>query len=179
MKLPFELQTGEQVLLFTRRHWISFIPKIVAIAVVGFGTPMLLTGLVRSTIGLGSTTWKVAFAVDGLWLAYWAVRGYFLWFRYQNDIWVVTNQRVIDSVKRNWVNHTMASADLVDIQDIAVQRSGLLPTAFNYGDVRCQTAGELENFVLAGIPAPAKVLELVDASRDAARRELLRIPGRP
>lgn len=179
MKLPFELQAGEQVLLFTRRHWMSFVPKIVGIVLAGAAAPIAFTWLLRATVGLGATTWKVAFAVDALWLAFWAVRGYFFWFRYQNDIWVVTNQRVVDSVKRNWINHTMASADLVDIQDMAVHRNGLLATTFNYGDVRCQTAGEMENFILAGIPQPAKVLELVDASRDSARKELLRIPGRP
>jgi hypothetical protein len=55
-------------------------------------------------------------------------------------------------------------------------KEGLFATAFNYGDVRCQTAGEVPNFILAGIPNPTSVLAVVDAARDAARRELSR-PG--
>jgi hypothetical protein len=43
---------------------------------------------------------------------------------------------------------------------------------FNFGDVRCQTAGEVPNFVLDGIPDPSGVMAIVDASRDAARKSL-------
>ena len=71
----------------------------------------------------------------------------------------------------------MASADLVDVEDMSVFREGLLPTIFNFGDVRCQTAGQVANFVLAGIPKPAEVLGLVDAARDTARRDLRRTTG--
>ena len=53
-----------------------------------------------------------------LWALYWGVRAYFHWYRYQNDIWAVTNQRLVDSIKRNWFHHQMASADLVDVEDI-------------------------------------------------------------
>ena len=64
----------------------------------------------------------------------------------------------------------------MDIEDINVVKEELFGTAFNYGDVRCQTAGEVPNFVLAGIPNPTSVLAQVDAARDAARRQLSR-PG--
>ena len=51
-------------------------------------------------------------------------------------------------------------------------REGLLQTAFNFGNVRCQTAGEVPNFILAGIPEPTKALAIIDSHRDAARREI-------
>ena len=114
---------------------------------------------------------KVALAIAAVWVIYWGIRGYFTWYRYQNDVWVITNQRIIDSTKFNWIKQRMASADLVDVEDINVVREGLLPTMFNYGDLRVQTAGEVANFVLAGIPGPSKVLAVVDSSRDAARRQ--------
>jgi hypothetical protein len=43
-------------------------------------------------------------------------------------------------------------------------------TLFNFGHVRCQTAGTLENFVISGVPNPQRVLQVVDTARDAARR---------
>jgi hypothetical protein len=102
------------------------------------------------------------------------VRAYFIWYRYQNDIWVITNQRVVDSTRFHWFKRRLASADLVDVEDMNVVREGVLPTLFNFGDVRCQTAGEVPNFVVAGIPEPDKVLTAVDAARDVARRALSR-----
>jgi hypothetical protein len=87
-------------------------------------------------------------------------------------MWVVTNQRIVDSSKSHWFDHKMASADLVGIEDITVNRSGIFPTVFGYGDLAVQTAGTQKNFVVSGIANPAKVMALVDERRDAARREL-------
>ena len=103
------------------------------------------------------------------WLAYWAVRLYFFKYRYDNDIWVVTNQRIIDSVKNHWFHLQMSTADLVDIEDMSVIRSGLLNTVFDFGDIECQTAGAVRKFALRGIPRPREVQAMVDRLRDQAR----------
>ncbi|MEO6043815.1 MAG: PH domain-containing protein [Tepidiformaceae bacterium] len=170
-KLPFELQGDERVVLFCRRHWLYFYTKLASVVLSLLLPTIVLIGLVHFTAGLGGTVGKVALIIAAAWVVFWAIRGYFTWYRYQNDVWVVTNQRIIDSTKYNWIKQRMASADLVDVEDINVVREGLFATMFNYGDLRVQTAGEVANFVLAGIPAPSKVLAVVDSSRDAARRQ--------
>lgn len=172
MKLPFELQTSETILLFCRRHWLYFWSKIAIAALAGLIPIAAVTIIVAKLSGLDGLAGKAVLAFDVLWGAYWLIRGYFTWYRYNRDIWVVTDQRLLDSMKRHWFHHRMASADLVDVEDMAVVREGLLQTVFNFGDVRCQTAGEQANFILAGIPGPAKVLGVVDAARDAARKHL-------
>ncbi len=172
MNLPFGLQDGESVLLFCRRHWVYLAWKLGLAIAWGLLPILALTIAVAWAAGLGGTLGKIVLLADLVWAVYWAIRSYFTWYRYNHDIWVVTNQRIVDSLKRHWFHHRMASADLVDIEDIAVVREGLLQTAFNFGDLRCQTAGEVPNFILAGIPGPSKVLGVVDAARDAARRAL-------
>lgn len=174
-KLPFDLQTGESVLVFARRHWIFIWPRVAFFLLVAAIPIALLWGLVTWLSDGGGIMTLATTAVSVVWLAFWAVRMYFLWYRYQNDIWVVTNQRVVDSSKRHWLHHQMSSADLIDVEDMRIIREGLLPTMLNFGDVQCQTAGVQQNFVLSRIPNPARVLTIVDAARDSARREL----GRP
>lgn len=169
MKYPFELQESESVIRLCRRHWMYLYPRIALQIFVGVLPVAILTTLAGVGPGLRSGAGLGVLVLDVLWAAYWAVRIYFTIYRYNNDIWVITNQRIVDSLRRHWFHHRMASADLVDVEDIAVQREGFLPTVFNYGDLRCQTAGALPNFVLAGIPGPAEVLGIVDAARDAAR----------
>ena len=171
MKLPFELQSQESVLLLARRHWMYLYPKLLLQALVGLLPIVLLTTIASVGPGLSGTTGVIVLILDLLWAGYWVVRIYFTWFRYNNDIWVVTNQRIVDSLRRHWFHHRMASADLIDVEDIAVQREGPLPTMFNFGDLRCQTAGTEPNFILAGIPNPANVLSQLDAARDAARQQ--------
>ena len=172
LKLPFELQSDETVLLFARRHWLYFYARLAAMLLA------LLVGLVGGillvlkTFGFDGIPGTGAAVAIVLWSGFWAVRSYFHWYRYNNDLWAVTDQRLVDSLKKHWFHHQMASADLVDVEDIRVVKEGLLQTVFKFGDVRCQTAGEVANFVLDGIPDPAKVLSVVDAARDAARRSL-------
>jgi hypothetical protein len=170
--LPFALQKDEALLLVVRRHWLYFTLRMVGVGAAGVLGVVLAIVVVAKTFGFDGLAGQVAMAVIALWAVYWTVRGYFTWYRYQNDLWVVTNQRIFDSLRRHWFHHRMSSADLVDVEDINVVRHGVLHTIFNFGDVRCQTAGEVPNFILAGIPKPAEVLATIDAARDAARRSL-------
>jgi hypothetical protein len=170
--LPVELQPNENLLLLARRHWLNLYPRLLLIALIGIVPIVLLIWIVDATAGMEGTTQTVVLIVCALWALFWLVRGYFTWYRYNNDIWLITDQRLIDSLKKHWFHHQMASTDLVDVEDVAVQRSGILQTTFNYGDLRCQTAGAQANFILAGIPDPNHVLQVLDAARDASRREL-------
>ncbi len=172
MKLPFELQSDEQVLVRLRRHPVHLIWHLAGLVLAGvlpIAAVLVAAGL---TFGLGRTAGLIVIGLAVVWGVYWAIRGYFTWYRYENDIWVVTDQRLIDSLKNHWFHHRMASADLVDVEDIAVVREGFLQTIFKFGDLRCQTAGEQPNFVLAGIPDPVGVLGTIDRARDEARHAL-------
>lgn len=179
MKLPFELQRGEIVLLTTHRHPMFIYPKLVGMALLAIIPIALFTWLFGWAFGLDGKKGLIVALIDVAWAIFWLVRGYFTWYRYEHDIWVVTNQRIIDSIKNNWFHHHMASADLINVQDMSVERSGVLGTSFNFGNVTCETAGETPRFTLHGIPAPSRILELIDSSRDEARRELARSSWKP
>lgn len=171
MKLPVELQPGEAVVLRVHRHPIYMIMKLTGAALAGIFPVALLLWLGFAVAGASGVAAQLLGAGCALWVGYWLVRAYFIWYRHQHDEWVITNQRLIDSFKRHWFDHQISSADLVNVQDITVERSGLLPTMFNFGDVRCQTAGERSAFVLAAVPQPSAVLAIVDRTRDTARLE--------
>lgn len=172
IKPPVTLQDRETVILATRRHWLFLWPRTLGMLLAGLVPAAALVAGVAVVTGLGGMAGLVAGVVAAAWLLFWLARAYFNWYRYHNDIWVVTNQRLIDSLKRHWFHHDLASTDLVDVEDISVERRGIFATALNFGDVRCQTAGVQANFILAGVPRPTEVLSTIDASRDAARREL-------
>ena len=63
------------------------------------------------------------------------------------------------------------TADLINLQDISVEKSGVIPSMLNFGDVVCQTAGGASNFRIAGVPDPTNVQLLIDKERDRARRQ--------
>ena len=173
MKLPFALQPGEEVLAYCHRHWVYMWPNVIAVILIAIVPPALAITLAE-TQGVEGAGRIVVYALAAAWAVFWGVRAYFTWYRFQHDVWIITNERLIDSFKKNWFHHALASAELIDIEDVSVSREGPLQTMFNYGSLRCQTAGAATNFNLAGIPDPAGILATLDSARDAARRAALR-----
>jgi len=170
MKLPFQLQATEQVSMVLRRHWIHLYPRLTLMVVVALVPPLALWFAADAIGDPEGATRLVILGLSAVWAAYWLVMTYLLWYRYQHDVWIVTDQRLVDSFKRHWFHHRMSSVDLVDIEDVSILREGVLRTAFNYGDLQVQTAAQQANFVLSAIPRPTEVLTAVDAARDHARR---------
>jgi hypothetical protein len=167
--LHFPLQDNEQVLKICRKHWFFLWPRVAAYAVAAL-VPIIAAAVAMSrTAGLGGTAGKAFWIAALVYFLYWAVRMFLTWYRYNNDIWVVTNQRIIDSTKTNPFSLKMSTADLVNVQDMTVERDGVFRTMFNFGDIVCQTAAELQEFRMAGIPHPQEIQLLVDKERDRER----------
>jgi hypothetical protein len=170
VKLPVQLQPAESVVLTVRRHWwFLIVPLAVALVLVVVPVAILLsivgttdwsTSADRTLLGLAA-----AIVVAGI------VRAYFIWYAWVHDVWIVTNQRLVDGQKRHWFSEEVSTADLQHVQDVALDRHGFLPTVLKFGDLRVQTAAEVADFILRGIPKPQEVLAVLDRTRDAARRE--------
>ena len=168
-RLPFPLQDGEIVLNLCRRHWLYLWPRTTFMALLALAPVIVVAVLLSKADALDGTIGKVFWIAAAVYLLYWIVRILLSWYRYHNDIWVVTNQRIIDSTKTTPFNLKISTADLVNIQDMSVERDGIVRTVFDYGDIVCQTAAEVQEFRLAGIPHPREVQALVDRERDRER----------
>jgi hypothetical protein len=168
-KLPFPLQSGEQVVQLCRRHWWFLWPRTIlwiAFAVV----PLAVAAWLLEWAGILDDAKFVFGPVAAIWLLFWGVRLLLNWYQYTRDIWVITNQRIVDSTQPTPFRHTLATADLINLQDISVEKSGVIPSMLNFGDVVCQTAGGASNFRIAGVPDPTNVQLLIDKERDRERR---------
>ena len=167
--LHFPLQDEERVLMICHRHWLFLWPRIAVMGIVAL-VPVIGIGIGLAVAdSYGGRTAQIYWIASLFYLGYWAVRMFLNWYRYNNDIWVITNQRIIDSTKTNPFSLKMSTADLVNIQDMTVERSGVLRTLFNFGDVICQTAADVQEFSIRGVPRPQEVQLLVDRERDRER----------
>ena len=171
MTLPVQIQSDEQVIAVLRRHPVYITLQIIGIIVLAmlfisaFIWMQSLVDALRSIMDiLIILTAVVALGAVGL-----------IYYRYRHDLWLVTNQRLVDSTKTSPFSHVVASADLLNVQDISVSKRGIFPTIFNFGDVSCQTAGSTLVFTIRGVPNPNGVLELIDETRDRARERALKL----
>lgn len=167
--LHFPLQENERVLKICRRHWFYLWPRTVFYVLAAL-VPIIAVGVaIAKWFDYSGMTAKVFWIAALVYLLYWLVRIFLNWYRYSNDIWVITNQRIVDSTKTTPITLKISTADLINVQDMTVERDGLFRTMFNYGDVICQTAAEQQEFRMTGIPRPQEVQLLVDKERDRER----------
>jgi len=169
LRLPFPLQENEVITLLIRKHWFFLWPRTILWVLYAIVPVVVLTwllGLIGVRDDLGAIWWGIV----GLWLVWWALKLLLNYYRYHNDIWLITNQRLVDSFKANPFNLRLATADLVNIQDMSVHKVGVFASMFGFGDVVCETAGaDRVPFLITGIPHPEEVQLLIDKERDRER----------
>ncbi|MEA2098426.1 MAG: PH domain-containing protein [Patescibacteria group bacterium] len=147
---------NEEVVLVLRKHKLTllfhalhlsaivFLPVLFYIFVAPTMFPVLLEGDYNKVFILSSLIyygflWVVAFII---------------WVDYYLDIWIVTNQRLLDIEQIGFFNRVVSELDLKRIQDITSRVHGLIPTMFGFGNIYIQTAAEEHRFELKSIPHP-------------------------
>ncbi|GEM_PF-425486 len=172
VKLPFPLQPDEQVVLVTHRHWIFFVPRFIGYALAALVPAGLLLLVLRIQGWFHGTTARVALLACLLWLLYWLARLALLKYRYDRDLWVITNHRVVDLVATSPFNFHMSTAALLEIEDISTSIDGIFQSAFNYGNLECQTAGEVRHFTFRGVPDPRRIAAVLEHESLLAKGKL-------
>ena len=162
MSMPIKLQQGEEVTLTVKRHPVYAILKLAGSAIVLVVSIYILFVLDPDEGLIGSVLELVA-ALFGLGAI---VALFSFWYRYQNDVWIITNQRLIDSVRQHPFSHKVNTASLRNVQDISIQVDGFIATTFKFGDVLCQTASTDGQFILYGVPEPNRIMDTINANRN-------------
>lgn len=144
-----------------RRHWYVLFAETLGLFILAF-VPILMIA-VFDVFGLSTMPnfLPLALFVSGWWfLAIWIIF-FIVWTDYYLDVWVITSKRIIDIEQRNLFSRSTSECRIEKIQDISVEVHGLLATFLHFGNVRVQTAGESENFILLNIPDPQAVKDII------------------
>lgn len=160
--IRFETQSEkETVELFLRQHFVVNIPwifiSIVLLLSPSIVFPFLLQRIPSSVIipwgyiVVGSAFWYVA--TFGFILA-----SFLYWFF---NIYIVTNERVVDIDFYYLLYKRFSQAELTKIQDISYSSGGVVATIFDYGNVIIETAGEAPNLEFDKVPHPEKVVQTI------------------
>jgi membrane protein YdbS with pleckstrin-like domain len=80
---------------------------------------------------------------------------------YYLDVWIVTNERIINVSQEGFFARTISEQRLFRVQDVTSEVKGLVQTIFRYGTVYVQTAAEKERFAFEEIPDADGVRELI------------------
>lgn len=87
------------------------------------------------------------------------------------DIYLITNERVLHILFDPLKSYKVSEATLSDIEIVEEKTVGLLPSLFNYGDVRVTTAATKGSFKFLMIPEPSWFRKIIIHLSKEARRE--------
>jgi uncharacterized membrane protein YdbT with pleckstrin-like domain len=160
--LRFETQEDtEKVILFLRQHFIVNVPWIL-ITIILVIAPTVIFPILFRALSL-NMTFPTSYYVVGTMFWYLATFGFALssfigWFF---NIYIVTNERIVDIDFYYLLYKKFAQAELTKIQDIRYTSGGILAAIFNYGNVTVETAGEAPNIDFELVPHPERVVETI------------------
>ena len=156
----------EATVLLARVHWFRFVGHIllslfliviwlVALLLLQTYSPAFLTGI-----------WGQVFVLfSGAYFLFVLLFLFIGWLNYYLDVWIVTNERLVDIDQRSLFNRSVSQLSLRKIQNVRAEVKGILPTLLRFGDVDVESAGaDVGRFSFRSIPKPfeveRKVLEL-------------------
>lgn len=147
----------EELLLLVRKHPITNF-KWVSVVVLMLIAPVFLASFpgfsllpTRFQLMTGVLWYLVTVAI--------ALEGFLNWYF---DVFLVTDERIIDIDFINLIYKKISTAKIDDIQDVNLSAGGVLASLLEYGTVRIQTASEVPEFSIEHTPNPDELVKLVN-----------------
>lgn len=163
-----EKDSNEEIILVLRPHWFTnvgwiFITFIAIILPFFINLPSLLSSVRPSFQIAGVLFWYLVTFV-------YAFEKFLSWYF---DVFIITDERVIDINFNNLLVKHFAEAKISMIQDISSKVIGFFPTMINYGTVLIQTASEVNQIVFENVSSPEKVIKVLQQMRQEEEQEAL------
>ncbi|MBU2542123.1 PH domain-containing protein [Patescibacteria group bacterium] len=149
----------EKIEFLLRRHPITFIP-ILSLFIVLLLVPVAMYFLINNLYPQ-LLTGEISYPLLVLFASIFYLSIYLFFYAqfidFYLDIWIVTNDRIVDTEQFGLFSRTTSELDLYRIQDVSVNVSGFFPTIFKYGNVTVKTASSNSDIVFRNIPNPNQV----------------------
>lgn len=95
-----------------------------------------------------------------------------MWTDFYLDVLVVTDHRIINIEQKALFARETSSLHLDKIQDVSVEVFGILATFLSFGNLKIQTAGEMEEFIIKGIKDPDAIKQTILEQHEKAMIKL-------
>lgn len=159
----------EQVVMVLRKHWVSLLGQVALGAVLAF-IPLVAAGvLLFAPLSETAARFMIVFA----WFTFTYAVYYFLsvFLRYTTDVWVITNERVIDMDTNTIALKAAREVDLLAVAAVEHRRGGgMVFGGLNRGTVEIRVIGE-DDYQIPYCPMPAQVAQVIRELVEAEQRK--------
>ena len=166
---------GEKIALVARKHLLVLLPYALCISAMcllpilfyAFIVPFVFPAFSEAPYD------RFLFLLALIYYGFVWIIIFIIWVDYYFDVWIVTNERLLDIEQIGFFSRVVSELDLKRIQDITSSVHGMLPTMLGFGNIHIQTAAEEKKFDLKSVPHPVtirrKITKLYKAAREKDR----------
>lgn len=136
-----KLHENEKIIRKVHRHWIVVAEKafmFIFLLIIPLAGLMFLSSMELES----DFIMPFAFYVLSLYIFVLSVLAFISWVDYWLDMWIITNERIIDIEQHGLFRHEISEFGLDKVQDVTVDVPGFLATFLKYGKIAVHTAGE-------------------------------------
>ncbi len=156
-----KLNENEKILTVIRKHWFVMARTIVVFVVLLLLPPTVLSLLPFVTIEFDpAVVGPLTNLFLSLYIMVLLIFLFLLWMDYYLDMWIITNERIIDVEQQGLFHRQVAEIPLQHVQDVTIEVKGVIETFLKFGTIRIQTAGERE-FKIEFVPNLYEAKDLI------------------
>lgn len=151
----------EKVLYKIRRHPLTFIP-IIALFLFLLLVPVVLYFVIASIFPdllTGPRSYPLLVLLASVYFLSMYLLFYVRFIDYYLDLWIITNDRIVDIEQHNLFSRSVTELDLFRIQDVTADMHGFFATVFNYGNVLVKTASSNTHIIFYNVAGPNRIRE--------------------
>lgn len=164
----------ETIKLILRKHRITLLGPLIYLFILAFLPLAFYTLLIPYTFSafMQKPYEDLYFLMITIYYGFLWIITFMEWIDYYLDIWIITDQRLLDIQQNSFFHRIVAELDLKRVQDITSTVDGPWQTFFQYGDIQIQTASEENIIKPKSIPHPVtvrrQIMDLCKAAQEEA-----------
>jgi signal transduction histidine kinase len=170
--LFLSLHPAETIQAVVRKHWAGFLGTIgIVLAMAVLPVLVYFIGRVAFPQSFAQAQ-TIILLVSSSFYLFLLTFLFGAWLEYYYDIIFITNERIINVAQLGLLSREVSELGLAQIEDVSARMDGFLQTAFNYGLLVIETAGEGTSehtlnsgldgyFTIKDVPDPNRLARLV------------------
>lgn len=172
-----KLNPDEKLVKVIRKHWFLIFLHI-SVSVFLFIFPIILLAITLNLDSLSEITSKLPplhpsmiIFVGATWALFLWLNFFGFWTDHYLDGLIITDKRIVDVEQRGFFSRKIASFRMERIQDVSSSTHGIIATLLKFGEIRVQTAGNDQEFILKHAPDPRMVRQIILDQHDKVIEE--------
>lgn len=142
---------GEKIIKTMHRHPLTFFRDAIGSIFLFFASLVVMIMFFYVPLVLPIAFLVFVFSIIG---------GFYSYFTWEKDMFLITNQRIVDIEQKTLFSKSQKEAYLEKIQDVSFEIKGILGSLFNYGTVSIQTASD-SVLTLNDVASPESVQKII------------------